>query len=334
MMKVSIIIPIYNVELYIEKCLHSVFNQTYKNLEVILVDDCGTDKSMEIANKIITPYQTSYDIKFIHHKQNRGLSAARNSGVRIATGEYIYFLDSDDFLPPNAIYALVQPILKQPAIDFVIGKVQTTGEKKVSYPLNIDNYLNKNEDIFAAYLQNKWNVMAYNKLINRNFFIKYNLYFMEGFLHEDVDFSIRLAISAHSMAPCSENTYSYFIRNGSITTHKSIKNYDDLFIITTQNFHRIIKHNKSIHIKQQIISNYLIETIYAFCLQLIIEKNPLIDKNIKKAQIQNARLLLQQYWNETRNCSFRFHIEKLLLQLPFCLYYPILKTYIKIRKFN
>lgn len=334
MMKVSIIIPIYNVELYIEKCLHSVFNQTYKNLEVILVDDCGTDKSMEITNKIITPYQTSYDIKIIHHKQNRGLSAARNSGVEIATGEYIYFLDSDDFLPSNAIKALIQPILKHPAIDFVIGKVQTTGEKKVSYPLNIDNYLNKNEDIFAAYLQNKWNVMASNKLINRNFFIENNLYFMEGFLHEDVDFSIRLAISAHSMASCNENTYFYLIRNGSITAYKSIKNYNDLFTIITQNFHRIIKHNKSIQIKQQIISNYFIETIYIFCLSLTTERNPLIHKSTKKILIKKTLLLLKRYYHETKNCSFQFYIKKLLLQLPFCVYYPILRIYTKIRKFK
>lgn len=333
-MKISIIIPIYNVEPYIEKCLLSVFNQTYKNIEIILVNDCGTDKSVEIANRVIIAYQASHDIKIIHHCQNQGLSAARNSGVKIATGDYIYFLDSDDSLPPNAINTLVQPIIKHPSIDVVIGEMQTTGQKMISYSLSLHGYLNKNEDIFIAYLQDKWNVMACNKLINREFFIKYSLYFMEGFLHEDIDFSLKLAISAHSMAFCNENTYSYFIRDDSITTYKSIKNYNDLLTITTQNFHRIIKHNKSIHIKQQIISNYFIETIYTFCLHLIAEPNPLIDKNIKKELIQKARLLLQQYFHETKNCSSRYYIKKLLLQLPFNVYYPILKTYIRIRKFN
>lgn len=332
--KISIIIPIYNVEPYIENCLYSVFNQTYKNIEIILIDDCGTDKSIEIANKVITLYQTSHNIKIIHHKQNQGLSAARNSGVKIATGDYIYFLDSDDSLPPNAINTLVRPIIKHPSIDFVIGEMQTTGKKIVSYPLSLSGNLNTNEDIIITYLQNKWNAMACNKLINREFFMKYNLYFMEGFLHEDIDFSLRLAISAHYMAFCNEITYFYFIRNNSITTYKNIKNYTDLLLIITQNIHRIIKHDKTIQIKQQIISNYLIETIYAFCVHLIAEKNPLINKSIKKELIQKAQLLLQQYWHETKDFSFRFYIKRLLLQLPFYAHYPIFRIYAKIRKFN
>ena len=98
-MKVSIIIPIYNVESYIANCLHSVFNQTYKDLEIILVDDCGTDKSMNIAMESINKYKSSFYIKVIHHKENKGLSAARNSGIKEATGDYIYFLDSDDTYP-------------------------------------------------------------------------------------------------------------------------------------------------------------------------------------------------------------------------------------------
>lgn len=333
-MKISIIIPIYNVEPYIGKCLLSVFNQTYKNIEIILINDCGTDKSVEIANRVIIPYQASHDIKIIHHYQNQGLSAARNSGVKTATGEYIYFLDSDDTLPDTAISNLIEKAKKYQYPDFVIGGIKTTGIEERVYPLLSNEYLDSNEKIIEDYMLFKWNVMACNKLIKRDFFIKNGLYFMEGFLHEDIDFSLRLAISAHSMASCHENTYSYFIRDDSITTYKSIKNYNDLLTITIQNFHKIINHNKIIHIKQQIISNYFIETVYIFCLHLIAEANPLIDKNIKKGMIQKARLLLQQYFHETRDCSSRFYIKKLLLQLPFNVYYPILKTYIKIRKFN
>ena len=94
-MKVSIIIPVYNVDSYIETCLQSVFNQTYQNIEVIIVDDCGTDHSMEIVEKVVSTYKGTFSIKILHHNLNSGLSAARNTGIKNATGEYIYFLDSD-----------------------------------------------------------------------------------------------------------------------------------------------------------------------------------------------------------------------------------------------
>ena len=98
MTTISIIIPIYNVEPYIIRCVDSVLRQTYRQLEIILVDDCSPDHSMEIARKHIEASTSSKGLKFkyIKHEKNRGLSAARNSGLDAATGEYIYFLDSDD----------------------------------------------------------------------------------------------------------------------------------------------------------------------------------------------------------------------------------------------
>ena len=90
-MKVSIIIPIYNVASYIEECVQSVINQTYSNLEVILVDDCSADNSMDLALKIISQSDKSSIFKIEKHNRNRGLSAARNTGIRRAAGEFIYF---------------------------------------------------------------------------------------------------------------------------------------------------------------------------------------------------------------------------------------------------
>ena len=97
MLKVSIIVPVYNVAPYITRCLNSIYNQSYPNIEVIIIDDCGTDNSMTIINSYLTSEQHAIT-KVIHHHQNQGISSARNTGINNANGEYLYFIDSDDYL--------------------------------------------------------------------------------------------------------------------------------------------------------------------------------------------------------------------------------------------
>lgn len=113
---ISVIVPIYNVEKYLLKCLNSISEQTYKNLEVILVNDGSTDKSAIIAEKF-----AHRDKRFIYiSKENGGLSSARNEGLKYATGEYIYFLDSDDWIQKDYLQAMVKEFDSE--IDIVVGK--------------------------------------------------------------------------------------------------------------------------------------------------------------------------------------------------------------------
>lgn len=107
-MRISIIIPVYNVELYVEECLQSVANQTMtEGIECIIVDDRGQDNSAAIAKQYIDSYKGDIRFTFIQREKNGGLSAARNTGIEAATGEYVYFLDSDDYLVPSAIETLI-----------------------------------------------------------------------------------------------------------------------------------------------------------------------------------------------------------------------------------
>ena len=110
MIKVSIIIPIYKVEQYIEKCLNSVLEQSYDGvkIECILVDDCSPDKSMEIVHAIVGNYQGNISFVFLKHLENKGLSAARNTGLNAASGEYVMFVDSDDWLPNDSLRLLIK----------------------------------------------------------------------------------------------------------------------------------------------------------------------------------------------------------------------------------
>ena len=120
-MKVSVIIPVYNVAPYVERCLTSVFQQTYGDIEIIIVDDCATDNSMEIVHKVVTVYSGLFTIQIIRHACNQGLSEARNTGIKSAKGDYLYFLDSDDAITADCIHLLVAPLSEYPNLDFVIG---------------------------------------------------------------------------------------------------------------------------------------------------------------------------------------------------------------------
>ena len=124
-MKVSIIIPIYNVSQYIKRCIDSVISQTYQNIECILVDDYSPDNSIHLAEEIINSYKGAIDFRIIHHTQNEGLSSARNSGTNVATGDYLYYLDSDDEITPGCIEKLLALVEKYPNVEMVQGNMQT-----------------------------------------------------------------------------------------------------------------------------------------------------------------------------------------------------------------
>ena len=142
--RISIIIPVYNVADYIADCLQSVMRQTYQGaIECILVDDCGTDNSIAIAEQLIADYNSGMSpksgeeggepsrerriaFKTLHHDRNRGLSAARNTGTAAASGEYIFYLDSDDYLSDDCIEVLTNP-LQEKEYDMVVGDYEIDG---------------------------------------------------------------------------------------------------------------------------------------------------------------------------------------------------------------
>lgn len=228
-MKISIIIPIYNVELYIERCIASVLRQTYSDLEVILVDDCSPDDSMAIARSVIEAYVGFQgEARYEAHEENRGLSAARNTGIDHATGDYLYFLDSDDEISPDCIESLVAG-LTTTKHDFVIGNYQTQGTDKTYPQLKLaDGSVISGKEVLHSYLRYDWYMMAWNKLVNRAFVVSRSLYFAEGLIHEDELWSFQLAAEAQSFAVVNRPTYSYCIREKSITEGNVTKRLESI----------------------------------------------------------------------------------------------------------
>ena len=133
---ISIIIPVYNVAPFIKSCLHSVLNQTYKNIEIIIINDKTTDESISIIKDVLQKEAPSVPIKIIEHAENKGLSSARNTGIKNSRGEYLYFLDSDDEISTDCIETLSNRA-KISCADIVIGDYIVQGSSDFFPPLEL-----------------------------------------------------------------------------------------------------------------------------------------------------------------------------------------------------
>jgi len=225
-MKVSVIIPVYNVSEYIERCLLSVLNQTWQDLEIIVVDDCTPDDSMKIVRRIAQNHLRGNIIRCFAHEQNKGLSAARNTGIKNATGEYIYFVDSDDYIPHESVQSLSNAVLEE-KVDFAIGNYKVEGANYWAPPLKMTSgTVYGHENILKQYTAGMWYVMAWNKLVNLHFLLDNNLFFQEGIVHEDDLWSFKLACISNKMVVVNATTYSYFMQPNSIMRAPSLFNLE------------------------------------------------------------------------------------------------------------
>jgi len=215
--KVSIIIPVYNVEPYIGECIQSVMRQTYGGMiECILVDDCSTDNSIGVAEQLIKVYQGPIDFKVLHHEHNRGVSAARNTGVDDADGDYIYFLDSDDWILDDCIENLTQPIGFE-QYDFVIGHYLRDGKDSlVTCPEGEYHRIG-----LIPMARSGFPVSVCNKLFRKGFLIDNQLSFEVGKIYEDSIFSFDLACVERKYYVVKAITYYYRRREDSIITCKN-----------------------------------------------------------------------------------------------------------------
>lgn len=221
----SIIIPIYNVEPYILECLQSVANQTIEDkLECILVDDCGTDNSVSVAEEFLKTYSGAIHFELLRHQKNGGLSAARNTGVRASHGEYLYFLDSDDTIIPRCMEILVEMAERNQA-DVVIGSYITDDNRMRQFE-NIDYPECVSDRGRVKRMMLDYDVIpvtAANRLIRRELIIQNNLFFKEGIIHEDNYWTFFLAKHINRMAICKDNVYNYRLTPGSITNKVNVE---------------------------------------------------------------------------------------------------------------
>ncbi|MFV0330621.1 MAG: glycosyltransferase family 2 protein [Dysgonomonas sp.] len=251
---VSLIIPVYNVELYIERCLLSALNQTYQNIEIILVDDCGPDNSITIAQQIIENQPNGNKVRIIKHKQNRGLSAARNTGIDNSRGDYLFFLDSDDELVLTALESLINNLS---FCDIVVAEIITSDMKP--YCIYTNAILEGNE-IIESYFRGNIYSMACDKLYSTDFLKKNSLHFKEGLIHEDYLWTYQVISCANKIRIIDIPVYIYHIRENSLNTNFSLKNIRHyLFGYNIIKSH-ILKNN----LKIQFAADYLVNYAFVF----------------------------------------------------------------------
>ncbi len=235
--KVSIIIPVFRVREYIVKCLESIVNQTVScDIECIIIDDCTPDDSIEKTHNFVKEYDGDISFRFLQRKTNGGLSAARNSGIKVAQGEYLYFLDSDDYILPGTLEKLVAVADKYPKAQIVqAGAIATNGG--FSYlrmtGKKIKDYSEDHPYIRKKMLGNYYPATAWNKLIKREWLLQNNLFFKEGLLHEDDYWNFFASKYVSAYAVCRFDGYVYNIRSNSITTAPNDRNVRSWIVSAT-----------------------------------------------------------------------------------------------------
>lgn len=244
--KISIIIPIYNVEKYLERCVRSAIDQSYINIEIILVDDGSPDKCPQMCDE----FAKQDDRITVIHKVNGGLSDARNVGIQSATGEYILFLDSDDALDNRACEMFFQAIVSYNYPQIIVGQTCRIcdGERSIINPyMHFDG--GDGESFFYQYWsKNKYFcALAPNNLYSKKYILDNKFFFEKGLLHEDERWTPLVFLNANSVVSIENVFYNYYIRENSITTKKN-KTKNALDLMNTVDFLMIeyekIKHKK------------------------------------------------------------------------------------------
>lgn len=228
-MKVSVIIPIYNVETYLEKCIDSIINQTLENIEIILVNDGSTDSSLSIAKK----FSQKDKRIFLISQKNAGLSAARNIGLSLAKGEYIFFLDSDDWIEPDTLEILYMNISKSKS-DFICFRLQFDNKELNTQTVYGKDFeyenLYNNNILKDALLVKNIPTAVWAKMYNRKFILQNNLKFEYGIVNEDTLFTIQSASCANKVSFVNKIFYHTTEREGSISRSSQERLFLDMVI--------------------------------------------------------------------------------------------------------
>lgn len=231
--KISVIIPVYNVESYLDRCLTTVLTQTYENLEILLVDDASTDGSLELCAK----YQkTDPRVKLIKRRENGGLSAARNSGLAHATGEYLTFVDSDDSIDTNYLATLYSALAKNSKLSICAVREIRPGKKILNSGTGYaKTYLSRKQALKRMLKDESFNVSAYAKLYHKSLW--QNLKFPEGRIHEDLGTTYKTILGTPASAKIAytpETAYNYIRRADSLSDGRYSPKKLDIIDLTDQ----------------------------------------------------------------------------------------------------
>lgn len=311
-MRFSIIVPVYNVEKYLSKCLDSIINQTNKDYEILIINDGSTDNSQEIINKYVKDYPSKVKS---YIKENGGLSDARNFGVKKATGEYLIFVDSDDFLDIKLLENL-ENIVQKNEIDLIGYSLATVDTLlKITSTVEKPTFFNEPGQVALEKLisSNQYFESACYYAYNREFWIKNNFEFAKDLYHEDFGLTPIVLLTASKVTCINFIGYYYYQTPDSITRtdnlEKEKKKAFDLLI----HFDNIRKHIDNIS-----ISSKTQELLNSYIANALLYRFNNINKQLKKDYKQELknRKIYQLLFSKT----LKQKIKKFLIMLKLNLF--------------
>lgn len=334
-MRISIIVPIYNVEKYLQECLESIIKQSYKDIEIILVNDGSTDSSGEICKN----YSERYKNIVYLEKVNGGLSDTRNFGIEKSTGDYLIFIDSDDYWNSNFLAELNNIVEKNDNLDIVFFrfvKYYENSKRKEEEVLNIDFYKVNNktgiEAINHILLNNKdfgWYACRY--LVSRQYIIENNMKFIKGRSYEDALWSPKVWIKASKVYYYDEAVYVYRLdREGQITSNISLKNLKDSIFVSTYWLEEIKKYYLDEILRKKILKNVTVRYFYAIWFAWKLDRNH--REEIYKLIDDNKELLKYKNSNREKITSLIIKVFGVKLGCNIFKYIKILKNIIWSKK--
>lgn len=258
---ISVIVPVYRVETYLSKCVESILNQTYTNLEIWLVDDGSPDKCGEICDE----YAKKDSCIKVIHKQNGGLSDARNVAIDVATGEWITFIDSDDYVSPDYVETLLMAVLKNGA---QIGIGQLTEFYEGCEPvIEQSEYkelaFDAQKGVERMFYQELFDTAAWCKIYHRSLFAD-GIRYPRGILYEDLPTTYRLMLKAEKVVFCHRKIYYYLLRKTSIEGQAfSVEKLNSALYIIDD----IQKHNQELQGLERAVRCRML----SFCLHILLE---------------------------------------------------------------
>jgi glycosyltransferase involved in cell wall biosynthesis len=340
MYKVTLAMPVYNVEKYIERALLSALNQTFDSIEYLLVDDKGTDNSINIATSIINNHPRGKDVRIIDHGVNIGTGATKNTAIDNAQGEYLYFMDSDDEITLDCISLLYKKMIETP-VDFVVASHNIiSSDGKVKEQVISENYLVEKGEFAVAkayYLKNKMiYVYTWNKLYNLDFLKKNNIKCIPHHLNEDMFFTYQVILKAQSCRLLSDVLYYYVNNdNNNSTTAKMRKSFTP---VMAKQFEEIISLERDYSRSYEIYDFYpnLVKRMfirYALPFSISIYNSKEIESKEKKDYILSilkypislkkmVTLKNKTHWiiymmNKIPIVSLKIFVCKLMLNIPY-----------------
>lgn len=326
---VSVIIPVYNVAPYLREALDSVIHQTYRNLEILIVDDGSTDESGSICDEYLSDPRVT-----VIHQENKGLSNARNVGLDLMTGEYVGFLDPDDAFHPGFIEELLKIMISEHP-DIAVckyTKVVTTGrileekKRKAFGPRMKQGKYGRIESL-RALVDGRLNTSVWNKLYRKE--IWNDIRFPDGHNYEDMDTLFRIINICDTVYVTDQDLYYHRMRKGSITQTISKKNIDDKNLAYAHLDAFVLEHIPEIFSQDQVKKTRQ-SCINTMMVQYVKNSvDPEFARELKR-QIIDTGKKAEDYGLRTRVAFLLFRISPWLLKVSYSIYYPMRLLVLKV----